>query len=140
MSSLTNVPWRYFSSFLSRVCDCGRSHILVTVSLDIASAFPSKVLGVGCWVLGFATPPAQHPTPNTRAESALVAQLPVLVSRCFARWQNNEIQTRRKVPCCRRLKPLCRWADHIIASGIKSVYLKVYASLHDTFCHISLVK
>jgi len=37
----------------------------------LASAFPSKVLGVGCWVLGFATPPAQHPTPNTRAESAL---------------------------------------------------------------------
>src|SRR6266498_507054 len=35
------------------------------------SAFPSKVLGVGCWVLGFATAPAQHPTPNTRAESAL---------------------------------------------------------------------
>ncbi len=37
----------------------------------MARAFPSKVLGVGCWVLGFATPPAQHPTPNTRAESAL---------------------------------------------------------------------
>src|SRR6266540_4347393 len=40
-------------------------------TLYIPSAFPSKVLGVGCWVLGFATPPAQHPTPNTRAESAL---------------------------------------------------------------------
>src|SRR6266496_3764456 len=38
---------------------------------EMPSAFPSKVLGVGCWVLGFATPPAQHPTPNTRAESAL---------------------------------------------------------------------
>src|SRR6266540_4195848 len=40
-------------------------------TLYIPSAFPSKVLGVGCWVLGFATPPAQHPTPNTRAYSAL---------------------------------------------------------------------
>src|SRR6266508_6091175 len=42
--------------------------------MSTPSAFPSKVLGVGCWVLGFATPPAQHPTPNTRAESALGAR------------------------------------------------------------------
>src|SRR6266540_2034810 len=36
-----------------------------------SSAFPSKVLGLGCWVLGFATPQPQYPTPKTRAESAL---------------------------------------------------------------------
>ncbi len=41
------------------------------LGLERGRAFPSKVLCVGCWVLGFATPPAQHPTPNTRAESAL---------------------------------------------------------------------
>src|SRR6266545_1112290 len=55
------------------------------------SAFPSKVLDHGCWVLGFATPPAQHPTPNTRAESALVNGSFPEDMRSFCKLQQNGV-------------------------------------------------
>src|SRR6266498_5766878 len=49
---------------------------------QLPSAFPSKVLGHGCWLLGLATPPDRHPTPNTCAESALVRVPLSVIRRC----------------------------------------------------------
>src|SRR6266545_6890029 len=81
-----------------------------------SSAFPSKVLGLGCWVLGFATPQPQYPTPKTRAESALGA-LQHVVDRLIQRLVEL-LRVRAKL-CLELLgRTLDRPADRLLQLGL----------------------